>query len=1174
MKLHLYLILFLILLGCAKKDSGTLFDLVDSEHHGMKFNNTIFENDTINILKLEYVYNGGAVAIGDFNNDGLSDVYLGGNMVPDKLYLNSGELKFKDITVDAGITENKKWRSGVALADVNGDGWLDIYVCATINPSPAMRANMLYLNQGLNADGIPTFKEEAAKYGIADTGYSSNAAFLDYDNDGDLDLYVLTNIIEKGIPTTFRPKIDDGSALNTDRLYRNNGNGTFTNVTKEAGVIHEGYGLGLAIADINKDGWQDIYVSNDYIANDILYINNKNGTFTNEIDKWIKHQSQFSMGNDVSDINNDGLPDIVTLDMLPEGNLRRKTVIGGPGYITYINNKQYGYTHQYIRNMLQLNNGNGTFSEIGHLAGVSQTEWSWSPLFADFDNNGYRDLIITNGFPRDITDKDFSNFRGGPGGNVASTQFLLDSIPIVKIPNYAFKNGGDLVFKDVTKEWGMSLRSFSNGASFADFDNDGDLDYIVNNINDEVSLYRNNLYSENKKKSDSTASHYLRVKLIGKEGNPAGLGTKMILKYNGKQQYYDHSVYRGYISTVEGIAHFGLGKQAKVDSVIVVWPDGKSQIVTNVKADQVLSVSYKDAGDQPYSLVSPPAEPIVEQVNKKLDINFRHEEEDRIDFNLQRTLPHKFSQLGPGIAVGDVNGDGLEDFFVGGSVKMAGSFFIQKANGKFSINKLKAPSPKGEEDEASLLFDADNDGDLDLYVVSGGFEYEPEHEAYQDRLYLNDGKGNFTLNVNALPALKLSEACVRAADYDGDGDLDLFTGARISPRSYPLSGESCILRNDNGKFTNITNDICAELKDGGMITDAIWTDYDNDGKLDLITTGEFMPIAVYHNDGKSLKKELNTGLEKYSGWWNSITAGDFDGDGDMDYVAGNLGKNNYYKASDKTPLRIYAKDIDGNGSVDAILSCYFRSETDSLIEYPLHFWDELNTQSPKFRRKFAYYREYGRAPMSKLFTPEEREGMIIKEVNYTLTSYIENKGGGKFEVKALPMLTQVAPVNGLITEDVNNDGNLDVIMVGNDYGNEVFTGRYDAFTGLILLGDGKGNFEVLPSAKSGFLVSGDAKSLVRLTGKETDLFIASQNQDSLKVFARKTPVKNFSFQPQTLDVWAELIFTDGKKQKVEFNYGSGYLSQSSRRLRVPANVKEIVVHDSKGGSRSVIPKSL
>lgn len=1157
--------------GCRNTtDEKTLFHLVDKAHHGITFQNTISENDSLNILTLEYIYNGGGVAAGDFNNDGRCDLFFTGNMVPSKLYINRGDLKFEDVSEKAGILPSDKWRSGVAVADVNGDGLLDIYVCATIKPDSSLRANTLFINQGISADGIPTFKDQAQKYGVAFGGHSSGAAFLDYDNDGDLDLYILTNTIQKGIPTSYRAKANDGTSVNTDCLLRNNGNETFTDVSKEAGIVHEGYGLGLAIADINQDGWQDIYVSNDYITNDLLYLNNRNGTFTNAIDQCIRHQSQFSMGNDIADINNDGLPDIITLDMLPEGNLRRKTVISGTNYTSYINNRQFGYSHQYIRNMLQLNNGNGSFSEIGQLAGIHQTEWSWSPLLADFDNDGFRDVIITNGFPRDITDKDFGNFRSGPGGNIASIEFLLDSIPVVKISNYAFRNNGDLTFTDVTRAWGMHQPAFSNGAAFADFDEDGDLDYVVNNINGDVLFYENGLYSD---AEEVRKDHYLRVKLIGEKGNITGLGARIMLHYDGKLQYHDHSVYRGYISSVEPVAHFGLDSVTTVDTVLVQWPDGRSSLLKNVKADQVLTIKHAEAGEA-VTLKKAPHDPLMKDVAVETGIKFVHTEDDKIDFNVQRTIPHKFSQSGPGIAVGDVTNDGLEDFYIGGAANRNGTLFIQRRDGTFASREIKKSASQKEEDQGSLFFDSDNDGDLDLYVVSGTFEYAVDSEQHQDRLYVNDGKGNFTLNPAALPVTTSSGSCVRAADIDGDGDLDLFVGGRIVPWRYPYPAESYILVNEQGRFVNKTDELCAGLKTAGMITDALWTDFDNDGKVDLIVTGEFMPLTAYRNEGAKLTKLNDSGLEQRSGWWNSISTGDFDKDGDMDYIAGNLGLNNYYKASTATPLKVYAKDFDGNNSVDAVLTCYLRSEEGEMKEYPVHFWDELNSQSPKFRRKFNYYKRYGRATIDQVLTGEELKDALIMETNYTASSYIENLGGGKFAVTPLPMIAQIAPVNGIVTADVNDDGNLDVLMTGNDYGNEVFTGRHDAFTGLILMGNGAGKFTPVSPIEGGFIVPRDGKALARLSSAKGELFIATQNQDTARVYAYVKQPAAKEFSPEPYDAWAVLIYGDGAKQKVEFYYGAGYLAQSTRRIRVPQAVRQIVVHDTKGNTRTVGADSL
>jgi enediyne biosynthesis protein E4 len=1154
--------------GCYQNENKTLFKKINQEHHGIDFQNTIIETDSLNILTLEYIYNGGGVAIADFNQDGLNDLFFTANRVTNRLYVNRGKLHFEDVTERAGLMGDKKWNSGVAVADVNNDGWPDIYVCATVNRDSTKRINMLYIHQGLDKNGAPFFKDEAANYGLDYNGYSSGAAFLDYDNDDDLDLYILTNTIQKGIPTSYRQKINDGTTVNTDRLYRNNGNNTFTDISNEAGIVHEGYGLGVAIADINQDGWPDIYVSNDYVTNDLLYLNNKNGTFTNAIDQYIKHQSQFSMGNDVADINNDGLPDIITLDMLPEGNLRRKTVIHSPNYSSYINNEKYGYGHQYTRNMLQLNNGNGTFSEIGQLAGIHQTEWSWSPLLADFDNDGFRDLLVTNGFPRDVTDKDFANFRNGPAGNVASIEFFLDSIPIVKVSNYAFKNNGDLTFTDVTQPWGMFEPSFSNGAAVTDLDNDGDLDYVVNNINSEVFLYENTLYNSNEKKSNT--KHYLRIKLEGKEKNKSGLGATIKIHYNhGKVQCAYHSVYRGYLSTTEDVVHFGLDTVNSVDTVMVDWPDGNQNTLFNIKADQVLKVNYKDAVPNTNNeKATKKITPLFKEVTKQLGINYAHQEDDKIDFNLQRTIPHKFSQSGPGIAVGDINADGLDDFYVGGSAHHNGILYQQNKNGTFKSKELKKSKTSDEEDQGSLFFDSDADGDQDLYVVSGTFEYPPDSEKHQDRLYNNDGNGNLVLNLTALPPTNSSGSCVRSADIDADGDLDLFVGGRVVPGQFPYPAENYLLVNEGGVFKNKILEWCPALQRVGMVTDAIWTDVDSDNIIDLIIVGEFMPITVYKNNGGNLSK-ISSGLEGFSGWWNSITGADFDSDGDVDFIVGNLGLNNYYKASPQTPIRVYASDLDRNNSVDAVLTCYLKSEQGDKKEFPIHFLDELNSQSPAFRRRFDFYKQYGKATIDRVLTDAERKKSLVLEANYTSSSYIENIGHGQFKISPLPILAQVAPINGMVTADFNNDGNVDVLLVGNDYGNEVFSGRYDAFTGLVLLGNGHGNFIAVPTAFSGFLVDKDAKALTRLSHQEKDIYLATQNRDSLKAFYKTTEVNTSIFKPNALDVSADLIYASGKKQRVEFYYGSGYLSQSTRQLRISKDVEELIVYDSKGKSRKI-----
>ncbi|WP_419701363.1 VCBS repeat-containing protein [Mucilaginibacter sp. NFX135] len=1197
-----FLCLFLCAFMACKKP--TLFEKIPSSYSGITFSNTIVENEKINPLTMLNIYNGGGVGIGDFNNDGLPDIYFIGNAVPNRLYLNKDNMKFEDVTVKAGVGGKGGWGRGVAVVDINNDGLPDIYVCNTLLDDSVKRTNLLYVNQGVGTDGIPRFKEMAKEYGLDINIHSTMASFFDYDNDGDLDMYLTVNeAVASDNQSTFRPIITDGSHRSTGRLYRNDWNpvlkhGVFTNVSKQAGITIEGYGHAASIADINNDGWKDIYVTNDFLPNNILYINNHDGTFTDKTKEYFKHTSFSSMGQDIEDVNNDGLPDVFEVDMNPEDNYRKKMFMPPNNYQIFQNFDRYKYQYQYTRNTLQINQGSRlgqndsigdpVFSETAFLSGVGQTDWSWGPMLTDFDNDGYRDLVITNGYPRDVTDHDFIVFRQ-QAYSVASTKQVLDQIPIVKIPNYAFKNTNGLQFEDVTKSWGLDLPSFSNGAAYADLDNDGTMDMIINNIDDEAFIYKNTA-----REKDKSNNHYLHIQFHGGSQNLGGIGAKANIYYDhGKQQVYENIPYRGYLSTIQNIAHFGLGKITRLDSVVIRWDNGKKQVLLNVKADQTLKVNIADAKEN-YNYNHPVINKssLFKEVTTSAGITYKHQDKDYVDFNVQKLIPHKLSEYTPAVAVGDVDGNGFDDMVIGGTTQYPAQVLLQQANGKFiqrdllprtmdvplTVNSISAHNDFLSQkvrvrDEGILLFDADGDGHPDLYIASGGFESEPGSANYQDRVYLNDGKGNFKLQPDALPKNFTSKLCVKAADFNRDGKLDLFVSGRVDPWNYPKPVSSFVLRNDSKKgaikFTDVSATVAQALKNVGLVCDATFTDFNNDGWPDLMLTGEWMPVTFLKNDHGTFKNVTNnTGVENKLGWWNTIAAGDFDHDGDIDYIVGNTGLNTFYKATDQYPIFITAKDFDNNGSYDAFPSVFLKDQQGEMKEFPVNGRDDIVKQMISMRIRYQNYRSLAVATMDSVITPEMRKGAIRVKANYLQSCYLRNDGNGKFTLIPLPLEAQMSELCGITVDDFDGDSNLDVAISGNDFGTEVTTGRYDAFNGLILKGDGKGGFKPLTLQQSGLYIPGNGKALVKLKGARGNyLLAATQNRDVMKLFELKRPVKTVTLQP--LDMYAVIKYKNGKMSRLEFYNGSSFLSQSGRFFNIENNMASVTITDSNGHQRNI-----
>ena len=1192
-RFHVHVIQVLLILSLAVATAcspeGNKFRKVPSSESGITFTNTITEDESNNVLDYEYMYNGGGVAVADFNNDGMQDLYFTGNMVSNKLYLNQGNLSFKDVTEASGTGGSDKWYTGVSIVDINGDGLQDIYVCAGRWNEPERRENELYINQGLNSEGIPEFLEQAAEYGLDDSSHSTQAAFFDYDNDGDLDLYLLVSDQRQKQPTGG----GNGSeglreSPNLDRFYINEWNNTedrpmYVEAGKEAGINKDGYGLGVNIADINGDGWKDVYVANDFASDDILWINMGDGTFQDEAYLYFKHTSFSSMGTDIQDINNDGLPDVVTLDMLPENNFRKKTMTNPNNYVNYARNAFGRINPQFTRNTLQLNRGPRkvtpdsvappVFSEIAYLSGIAETDWSWGPLLADFDNDGFRDLIITNGIPGDKTDKDFVNYRDRLG-NIVTQTMLRDSIPEVKIPNYIYRNRGDLRFEDLTEEWGLDEASYSNGLAWADLDSDGDLEIVVNNINQEAFLYENRLNSEGQ-----DSSNWFQVKLKGGHKNTAAIDSEVWIYYgNGKFQNYEFTPYRGYLSSVENLAHFGLGYATKIDSLVVYKTTGEKYVWQDIQANRQFTADLSEEGKPAAGsrVITFESDPWFREVSEERNINYVHREREYDDFRFNRLMPHKLSQYGPSLSVGDVDNNGTDDLFVGGSYDQQGTFLLQDQNGIFreqELTKDENEARKMREDEGTLLFDADNDGDLDLFIVSGSVENRRGSDNFLDRIYENDGNGNFRYRPEALPAIKESGMAVRAADYDRDGDLDLFVGGRVVPNFYPLPPSSYLFRNDSKpgeiKFTDVTPDVAEPLREIGMISDALWSDFDNDGWTDLILAGEWMPLTFLKNrQGKLVDVTAETGISGKTGWWNSVTGGDFDSDGDIDYIAGNLGLNSLYRADAEEPVGMYGNDFSEEGLFTGLPTTYMPDYEGVRKEFPVHPRNEVLQMLRRTDPLFQSHASYGRASIDDIFSEEDLKDAVVLRASYLESAFIENLGNGKFNIRALPVEAQFAPVYGMLVDDFNADGNPDVLLNGNDFGAQPLIGSYDAMNGLLLKGDGTGNFESVSIAESGIFIPGDGKGLVKLQGAEGKyLAVASQNSAPLKVYEADYSNKMIPFERE--DAYALIYFNDGKIRKQEAYYGTSFQSASGRFMVLPANADSVEIVKYSGEKRGV-----